>query len=222
MAVTKRFYIQNSAAPNNQHCNMKILIGAPIHEIKNYSIKRWLSSVQNIRCEQNVSYHLLMVDNSQNPEWYKKVHEYCKELNFTNYTLIHLSNMKDGESWEAERLGFSRELLRETVIKESYDYLWSWECDILCPPETLTYLLKFTPEFNAIYHTYPPRGNTIDNGEQDGIGCVLYDKQIFYSFKFVENQTPLGADGRLLFEVLRRGWKTIEIHNVFTLQHIGS
>lgn len=196
---------------------MKILIGTPIHEIKDYSLKRWLRCVSEIKSDAEC--HLMMVDNSQNPEWYKKVHDYCKELNFTNYTLIHIPDMKDGDTWECDRLGFSRQAIVDEVLK-NYDYWWSWECDIIVPPETLTYMLKFTPEFDAIYHTYPPRGNTIENMEQDGIGCVLYNKEIFETFSFVENQTPIGADGRLLFEVMRRGWKIIEIHNIFRLVHL--
>lgn len=181
-------------------------------------MKRWLKSVSEIKpsCE----WKLLMVDNSQNPDWYKKVHEYCKELNFTNYELIHLPDMKDGDDFEAERLAFSREIIREKLLNESYDYFWSWECDIICPTGALDYLLKFTPEFEAIYHTYPPRGSGVENGEQDGIGCVLYDRRIFYNFKFAENKMPLGSDGRLLFEVQRRGWRILEIHNVFRLNHL--
>jgi hypothetical protein len=181
-------------------------------------MRRWLKSISEIKSK--VDWTLLMVDNSASPTWYEKVIDYCKELGFTNYTLAHLPNMKDGETWEAERLGLSRERIREEVLKD-YDYWWSWECDILCPPETLDYLLKFTPEFDAIYHTYPPKGNTIENMEQDGIGCVLYSRKILENFKFVEHQTPLGADGRLIFETMRNGWKVVEIHNVFTLVHLG-
>lgn len=197
---------------------MRILIGAPIHEIKDYSIKRWLKAVSETVGD---NWKLLMVDNSANHNWHLKVHEYCRELNFMNYELISLKNMIDGDDYEAERLAFSRETIREKLLKENYDYWWSWECDILCPPETLQYLLKFKPEFDAVYHTYPPRGNIIENGEQDGIGCVLYSKDIFKTFKFVENKMPLGADGRLLFEVMRRGWKIIEIHNIFRLEHLA-
>jgi len=195
----------------------KVLIGTPIHEIKNYSMERWLKSVSEIKT--NIEWKLLMVDNSENEEWYKNVYEYCKKLNFENYELIHIPNMKDEDTWECQRLGFSRQIIVDEVIK-NYDYWWSWECDILCPPETLNYLLKFTNEFDAIYNTYPARGNTIDNGEQDGIGCVLYNKDIFNTFKFVEDGTPIGADGRLLFEVMRNGWKIIEIHNIFKLIHL--
>lgn len=196
---------------------MQILIGTPIHEMKDYSISRWLQAVAAI----DHAYHLLMVDNSENPDWHKQVHDYCKDAGVSNYTLIHLPNMKDGADYECERLAFSREKIREELLQH-YDYWWSWECDILCPPETLTYLLRFTPEFDAIYHTYPARGTTIRDGEQDGIGCVLYSKEIFKTFKFAENMNPLGADGRLLFETQRRGWKIIELHNVFQLEHLAT
>lgn len=198
---------------------MNVLIGTPIHEVKDYSMRRWLKSVSEL---DYTDFRLLMVDNSANPEWHLKVDEYCKELGFDNYDLIHLPNMKDGDDYEPERLGFSREKIRETVLNEGYNYWFSWECDIICPPRILSYLLKFTPEFDAVYHTYPARNNTIDNGEQDGIGCVLYDRWIFNNFKFVDNLVPLGADGRLIFEVMRRGYKTIDIHNKFKLEHLGT
>jgi len=195
------------------------LIGTPIHEVKDYSMRRWLKSVSEITTD--AEWKLFMVDNSANKEWYPKIHEYCKELNFTNYELISLPDMKDGDDFEPERLACSREVIREKLLKENYDYFWSWECDIICPPDTLMYLLKFTPDFDAIYHTYPPKGNTVENMEQDGIGCVLYTRKIFETFKFADNKVPLGADGRLIFEVMRKGWKIIEIHNIFKLEHLA-
>lgn len=198
---------------------MKILIGTPIHEVKDYSMRRWLRSVSEVKTD--VEWRLLMVDNSENPGWYKRVHGYCQELGFYNYDLVHLPDMKDGDTFEPERLGFSRELIREELLR-GYDYWWSWECDILCPPGVLDYLLRFATEFDAVYHTYPPRGVYADVVEQDGIGCVLYHRRIFENWRFVENKMPLGADGRLLFETIRRGFKQIDIHNIFKLVHLAS
>jgi hypothetical protein len=205
---------------------MKILIGTPIHEIKDYAIKRWLKSVSEIEVDKKDSWRLLMVDNSQNKDWQERVKEYCREINFANYDLISLPDMKDGENFEAERLAFSREKIRETLLEGNYDFWFSWESDIICPPDILKYLLKFGNEFEAIYHTYPARGTkplgACDNfQEQDGIGCVLFARRIFYNFKFSEGDLALGGDGRLLFEVMRKGYKIIEIHNIFRLEHLG-
>lgn len=202
-----------------------VLIGAPIHEMKDYSMKRWLRSVMDIELQRGDSWRLLMVDNSENKDWQERVKEYCREINFTNYDLVSLADMKDGPDFEAERLAFSRERIREVLLEEGYDFWFSWECDIICPPNILKYLFKFADEFEAIYHTYPPRGqrplgSIPDYQEQDGIGCVLYNRRVFYNFRFAENKTCLGGDGRLLFEVVRRGFKVIEIHNIFRLEHL--
>ena len=123
---------------------MKILIGTPIHEIKDYAIRRWLKSVSEIQVDEKCQWHLFMVDNSQNSNYWKKVDKYCRQLNFVNYDLIHLDNMTDDDEHEKERLGTSREKIRQKLLHENWDYWFSWECDILCPPNILTTLLNYS------------------------------------------------------------------------------
>lgn len=203
----------------------KVLIGTPIHEMKDYSIKRWLESVLRLEIDKKDYWRLLMVDNSQNKDWQERVKEYCRELNFFNYDFIGLSDMKDGSDFELERLAFSREKIRHKLLYENYDFWFSWECDILCPPEILKTFLRYTSEFEVIYHSYSPRGGEpIGTGgyvKQDGIGCALFSRRVFYEFKFTEGNLILGADGRLIFETLRRGFKIMEIHNFFRLEHLA-
>lgn len=203
----------------------KVLIGTPIHEMKNYSIKRWLQNVMAIELDKNDSWRLFMVDNSQNKDWQERVKEYCRELNFSEYDLVSLPDMKDGEDFETERLALSREKIRHKLLYENFDYWFSWECDILCPPEILKALLRYTNDFEVVYHSYPPRGGEpIGAGgyvEQDGIGCALFSRRVFYEFAFAKDNLALGADGRLIFETIRRGFKIMEIHNLFRLEHLG-
>jgi hypothetical protein len=193
---------------------MKILIGTPIYEPKDYAIKRWLTSVSQIELNPDDTIRLLMVDNSENDKWQDKVREYCRELNFTNYDLVHLSGMKDGQDYEDERLFASRQVIEDTLLNEGYDYFWSWECDILCPPGILKYMLKLTDDFEAIYHTYLPREMT-DFQEQDGVGCVLFNRKVFETFRSALDKLAIES------EIVKNGWRVVEIHNLFKLEHLA-
>lgn len=102
---------------------MKILISTPIHESKDYSMKRWLKSVSEIRVPKEHNWLLFMVDNSQNSNYQKKIKNYCRELNFSNYELIHLDNMLDDDEHIEERLGKSREEIRQKLLNEGINAL---------------------------------------------------------------------------------------------------
>jgi len=54
---------------------MKILIGAPIHECKDYCMERWLKNVSKMEYPAD----LLLVDNSPGLTYVEQVKDYCKK-----------------------------------------------------------------------------------------------------------------------------------------------
>ena len=202
---------------------MKILIATPIHELKDYSMRRWLKSVSEIKVDNSDEWKLLMVDNSQNPNYQEKVRGYCKELGFVNYNLLHIGGMIDSDEYTQQRLGISREEIRQKLLNEDWDYWFSWECDIICPSNILTTLLKYSSDCDVVGHTYPLRRTRNDKGsymELESMGLMLFPKRIFLNYGFTKGKIHRAGDGPLLNEIIAH-WKWISLHNCLTIEHLN-
>lgn len=145
---------------------MKILIGTPIHECKDYAMERWLKSVSNL----NYPFDLLIVDNSPDSEYLKKVHKYCKKYGLTNHRLVHID--VDRDSILDERLAVSREVIRQVVLTKGYDAWCSLECDVIAPPDALSKLVDLIEDYWMVSHAYPGRDNQMDVNVEFGIALV--------------------------------------------------
>lgn len=204
---------------------MKILIGTPIHEFKDYSMKRWLKSVSKIKVDKEIKWRLFMVDNSENQAYHQKVHRYCQELNFKNYDLLHLQGMKDGDEGQAERLGKSREIIRQRVLKENWHWWFSWECDLICPSNILQTLVDYSVDCDVVGHTYPLRGHRRSGKvpgyqELESMGIMLFSKKVFKEYGFLEGIRHNVSDGPLVHEIIGR-WRWVSLHSLLPIAHLG-
>ncbi len=121
---------------------MKILIGTPIHQIKDFSMERWLENVSKLKYPAD----LLMVDNSPSLEYMEKVKGYCKKYGIKNYQIKHLEI--DQKLGPDIRIEASQEMLRQYVLSHNYDAWFSWECDQIIPTDALDTLIKIMNEGN--------------------------------------------------------------------------
>lgn len=145
---------------------MKILIGTPVHESKDYSMDRWIASVSKFE----YSFDLLMVDNSTDPKYVNKLHGYCKKYGLSNYKLVHIDVGRDAVL--DERLAQSREVIRREILDNNYDAWFSLECDVITPPNTLTKLVDLIDDYWMINHAYPGRDNPLDVNVEFGISLI--------------------------------------------------
>lgn len=155
---------------------MKILIGTPIHISKDYAMERWLQSLSNL----DYPFDLLMVDNSPNSEYLKKIHEYCKKYGVTNYKLVHID--VDRDAVLDERLAESREIIRKAVLDKDYDAWLSLECDVIVPSNTLTKLICLIDDYWMVSHAYPAR--SIPNETNAELGICLVKRQALAKLGF--------------------------------------
>lgn len=203
---------------------MKILIGTPVHESKDYSMQRWLKSVSEIKVDKNHQWRLFMVDNSQNPDYWKRVDIYCKALNFVNYDLIHLNNMVDDNEHIEERLGNSREEIKQKLLKENWDYWFSWECDIICPSNILSVFTNYSKDCDIVGHTYPLRKTKNDKStyiELESIGLMLFPKKFFKDYGFTKGLEHTPGDGPIIHRIVEQRWKWISLHNCLPVEHLN-
>lgn len=202
-----------------------VLIGTPIRDTKQYGIKRWLKSV----CQLDYNNYLLyMVDNSDTPDFVRYVTDFCNEIGFTKYEIVHLDSMA-GLEGEA-RLAPSRQKIEEKLISGDFKYWFSWECDTILPSDALKYLLRFFPEFDVVNHTYPDRDDKkLDVG---GIGCSVFKREVMEGYSFTagggygqcepkNHNCYYSGDSLLMSRMMWADRKIVDIHKVLSIEHLG-
>lgn len=123
----------------------KILIGTPIHQVKDYIIKRWLENVVGLTRQTPAD--LLLVDNSPGLDYVAKVKTYCQELGLKNCHLDHLDFLQGKETGLEiqeqihKRVACSREFIRQEILVKGYESWFCWECDQIIPNHALQKLI---------------------------------------------------------------------------------
>ncbi len=112
----------------------KVLIGCPTSDYKSYCLNEYLEGLKSITYKEA---DFIIVDNSKTDEYLNKIKELTKD--FKNLKLI-----KDPKWFEGakDRIINSRNLIREIVLKENYDYFLSLEQDVIPPKNVVERLLK--------------------------------------------------------------------------------
>jgi hypothetical protein len=196
----------------------KIFIAAPIRDIKAYAIPSWLKSIDEIDWPEK---EVLAVDNSDTPA-------FAEAIDAKDKTIVQMPNMAGLEP--EMRLVISREKMREEFLKSDAAYWFSWECDIILPPDALKILMSFMDRFDVVNHCYPDRDDKTQ--EIGGIGCSLFKREILERFDFLDGGgfgycDPLvprcyyGGDSWLMKRVLRAGYKMCDLHNVIDIKHLN-
>jgi len=183
----------------------KILIACPTYEGKDYIIDKWVENIKNISYP---NFDYLIVDNSVNEEYYKK-------LESRGYNVVHVNRGKHSR----DALSNAQNYIREKVLVEGYDYWLSVESDLL-PPKNIVWklLLHGKPVTGVIYYLgdWGPEKphpaclfvldkkesgltgtrlvkpeelcNVVNTGLQQvhgmGLGCTLISRNILSRFKF--------------------------------------
>ena len=120
---------------------MKVLIGTPIHEVKDYCMERWLAHVAKL--QKHSPADLLIVDNSHGLTYVNRVRDYCKKYHIKKYNMIHLDLNQDPSALGIDiRIEKSEEVIRQQVLSGGYDAWFSWECDQLIPKDALSKSIK--------------------------------------------------------------------------------
>ena len=166
---------------------MRILIGTPIHQVKDYAMERWLKNVAELRAVYAAD--LLMVDNSPDPSYMEKIKEYSTKYNLRDYKLIHID--LDPSSILDEKLARSREVIRQEVLSKNYDAWFSWECDIIIPIDILKKLIGLAKSHLMIAQAYPSRSNSKEFNAE--LGLTLVRREILKEFSFLNNYGHVDA-----------------------------
>lgn len=141
---------------------MKILIGTPIHETKDYSLERWLENVAAL--VKITPADLLLVDNSPTFSYISKVKNYCKKRGITNFKIKHI-DFEENVSVDM-RIEYCQETIRQYILSHDYDAWFSWECDQIIPNDALDKLIRIMDNGNydmVIHNSWARWNSTILN-----------------------------------------------------------
>lgn len=192
---------------------MKVLIGTPIHQVKDYCIEKWLENVSKIAYPAD----LLLVDNSPGLEYVEKVKGYCVKYGIKNYKIEHLEiNQENGAD---ERIGRSREIIRQKILSENYDAWFSWECDQIIPPDTLGKLVRIMKAGNYMMIHPNSWSRVLPTEPNANFGCCLIRRGCLEKYGFLleyPNMPNCWHGGEVWFkkQVLAGGGNYIEVYGI--------
>ncbi|HLD89307.1 MAG TPA: hypothetical protein VI894_03805 [Candidatus Nanoarchaeia archaeon] len=121
--------------------NPKILLGCPTFEGKKYCLSEFAEGIRNMSYK---NFDVLLVENSKTDNYYNEI----KSRGLPVARDVFLETAK-------ERIVHSRNLLREKVLNEGYDYLFSLEQDVVAPKDVLQRLLAHNKKIiTGLYFKY--------------------------------------------------------------------
>jgi len=197
---------------------MKILIGTPIHEIKDYAMERWLANVAKLQLEHPAD--LLLMDNSPGLDYVEKVKGYCAKYGIKDYKIEHLElSLEQGAD---ERIGRSRETIRQYLLAHDYDAWFTWECDQIIPTNALDELIELmkTEDYmivnpNNWSREIPPQPNT-------DFGFSLIKRECLEKYGFLPEfgtnpdlpESWVAGEFRFRKQVLDGGGNYVEVYGI--------
>jgi len=122
---------------------MKILTGCPTSDRYRYCAEEWLKRVNDIiEYSREHEIDCLLVDNSEGEDFFKELKK--RDVNIIKSP--HLDNVKN-------RISYSRNLLRQKVLDENYDYFFSLEQDVMPEKDILERLLNADKKIVSAYYS---------------------------------------------------------------------
>lgn len=208
---------------------MKVLIGTPVHQSKDYSLKRWLENVANLI--KVTPADIFLVDNSSGADYSEKVKEYCTKLGLET-KIIHIDIPDSGKEEKEkihERIAKSRELIRKELIKGNYDAWFCWESDQIIPPDGLKKLeeLMSSGDFMVVDHNCWV--NDKPGVKNFDYGVTLINRKCLKKYSFIPHSKKDRPESWYLAEkwfrerLKKNGEKVIEIEGLIEpVLHLAS
>jgi len=203
---------------------VKVLIGSPLHDSKNYVIRDFLDNVKSL----DGDFDFYGVDNSKNPGW---IQEIGKEYGRQGFWF-------DRVPWctrAFSRMVLAYNKIREKAVFGGYTHLLTLECDVFPPKNVVSRLLGYGKDVvagvypinmqwknvkqssNPRYCVWKPVPRKIfpiwfeDSDLNNGLikwdygfsyGCCLFNVEVFDSFVFREAKYDLASPDGIGYEDL--------------------
>jgi hypothetical protein len=121
----------------------KILVACPTADVKDYCFEEWVENVSNLTYH---NFDVLVVDNSENREYFKSLKEKYPQITFERVSPKQYISFKTA-------LAKSHDKCRTKALDGGYDYLLHLESDVFPPIDVIERLLDSKkPVIGALYH----------------------------------------------------------------------
>lgn len=161
---------------------MRILIGTPIHQVKDYAMERWMENVAKLQLEYPAD--LLLMDNSSGLDYVEKVKGYCAKYRIRNYEIEHLELDQNKLSSDM-RINVAQEVIRRKILSSDYDAWFSWECDQIIPANTLGELIRLMKMVNCTMALHNCWARWNSDVLMTDMGCTLIKKECLEESSFL-------------------------------------
>lgn len=185
-----------------KNSKLRVLIGTPVNKVKDYSLDRWIHSISLSTYPAD----LLLVDSSDDITYIKRLESVCIKYEIKNFKIIHIEIPTDANL--DERLSKAREVIRQEILRGNYDAWFSWESDVLAPPETIKKLVDLLGDNWMVSHIYPARDNP--EGFNQELGLTLISRSalekigFINEFGFIDKDMPdvyFSSDSRFIRQI---------------------
>ena len=155
---------------------IKILVGCPTSEHKEYCLKEYIEAIKNLSYK---NYNILLVDNSKDDRYYNKI----KSLGINVIKDKYLERARD-------RIVHSRNIIREYVLDNGYDYFLSLEQDVIPPKDIIERLLRHDKDIvSGVYFK-----EFITKSGLKNILPLLYNSKEGYEYLFQLNEDDISGN----------------------------
>jgi len=216
----------------------KVLVFAPISQVKDYCLPQWLEHISNLTYE---NYHVYLVDNSDDSNFFKKYADSFPNIDYSWYNPKGLRSQ--------DFIAQSQEKGRQYAINGKFDYIMSIECDVFPPLDVIERLLNhkndvvcgiyqwgfgdnrkpliqvaehFDTHFQNRNMQFDEAYHFVDGTTKDifhaGIGCALISAKVFYKIFFrSEQDSDAHSDTWFAFDCWMRNFNIVADTSVFCL-----
>lgn len=130
---------------------MRVLVGCPTYENKEYALAEYAKAVKALK-HDGFDLDVLLVDNSKGDAYLEKI----KSFGLPVVKGPWFPSARD-------RIVASRNILRDKVLKEGYDFLFSLEQDVIPEPDTLQRMVAHKKRVvTSVVYNHLPCGDKIE------------------------------------------------------------
>ncbi len=120
----------------------KILFGCPVSDYHEYCTEEFIQSIKSLSYS---NYDILLVDNSKDDRFFNSIKDKVPVIRGEYHLNVY------------ERLINNRNLIRQKVLDEGYDYFFSLEQDVIPPKDVIESLLKRNKDIITGLYFLPKR-----------------------------------------------------------------
>ena len=168
----------------------KVLVGSPVSDLYDYCFEEFVDSRKSLKYTNK---DLFFIDNSKKDLFFKKILKNglnCERIDY-------IENAR-------ERMVMGRNILREKVLKEGYDYFLNLDQDIIPPADIVERMLKHNKKIlTGVYYVY--------NNQYSGQASNYLIPTIWVSDQEISDKTFDGASIRLMHPKETEGNKVLRI-----------